>query len=263
MGTLDLILDIGNTRTKLAIYQGGRALSHQVIENGDTAAIEEFLGGAVPDAITVGSTANPDPATIAQLRQLAPVLVLSGDSLSPLQVAYGTRHTLGADRLANAVAAVGRFPGRPILVIDAGTCITYDLCEAEGTYRGGAISPGMHMRSKAMYAYSARLPKVDPDPSPEFLGETTEDSLAAGMHFGILGEMEGFIRRLGKERPGMVVVITGGDAVRFVRGLESGIFALPYLTLEGYHALLQHHRALTGGVLPFGTAGSSGTSPAG
>ena len=136
-------------------------------------------------------------------------------------------------------------------------------CEANGTYSGGAISPGMRMRAKAMNAYSARLPLVDPAPAPALVGTTTETSLEAGIHFGILGELEGTIRRYRTDRPDLAVVLTGGDAVRFSRALESGIFALPFLTLEGYHALLVHHRSLHGGTVAAGTAGGLGTRPAG
>ena len=114
-----------------------------------------------------------------------------------------------------------------------------------------------------MASFTARLPEVLPTGGVEVLGATTEASLAAGMHYGILGELEGFIRRYGRERPGLAVVVTGGDALRFVRGLESGIFAVPLLTLEGYHALLLHQRAPGDAADVAPSLGGHGPGPAG
>jgi type III pantothenate kinase len=169
-----------------------------------------------------------------------------------LKNAYSTPGTLGADRLANVVAAAKYFHERAVLVIDLGTCITYDLLERDGTYKGGAISPGLHMRAKALHAYSARLPEVDPPEGTAPLGTTTTGALEAGIQHGILGELREFIGIHGKERPDMAVVLTGGDGSRFARALESGIFAIPFLTLEGYHALLEYHRSLHRGAGPAG-----------
>lgn len=241
---VDLVLDVGNTRTKWALFRGGQALAHGWTANGDTHALQAAVAAHPIADIVVGSTAAPDPPFLQELSARAPVTVITGASPSPLRNAYGTPHSLGADRLANAVAAARRFPGRAVLAISMGTCITYDLVEADGSYRGGAISPGLRMRGRAMATFTARLPDVVPDDAVDAVGTSTEGSLAAGIHFGILGELEGFIRRYGKDRADLAVVLTGGDALPFVRGLESGIFALPLLTLEGYHALLLHHRTL-------------------
>lgn len=238
---VDLVLDVGNTRTKAALYQGETVLDRAVLSTGDMDAVGRFLGGRTIGHIAFGSTAAPDESYIQRLGAMAPLVLLTGASPSPLGISYGTPHSLGADRLANAVAVLRRFPGRAALAVDLGTCITYDLVGADGVYRGGAISPGLHMRARAMHAYSARLPLVEPPEAPALVGTTTETSLAAGIHFGILGELQGYVRQLRKEADDLAVVLTGGDAPRFVRGMESGIFALPLLTLEGYHALLQHH----------------------
>ncbi len=254
----DLVLDVGNTRVKWALFSRGMAVAHGVVGHGDGAGLQAAVAGVELAAIALGSTAAPDGAFSEALRTMAPVVELTGSSEAPIRTGYGTRPTLGADRLANAVAAVQRFPGRASLTIDLGTCVTYDLCEADGTYAGGAISPGLHMRSHAMNAYSARLPLVDPEPQPRLIGSTTQQSLAAGVHYGLLGEVESFIRRFRHGRPHLAVLLTGGDAPRIARGLENGIFALPLHTLEGYHALLQHHRSLTGGTLSAGFGGGTG-----
>ena len=259
----DLILDVGNTRTKFALFVGDRAVRHGNAPNGDIAAVRSFLGPEPPQAIAMGSVAALDTGYFKALEAIAPVVVLTGSSKSPIKIAYATPHTLGADRLANVVGAMQHFPGRAVLAIDLGTCITYDVCDPDGSYAGGAIAPGLRMRAKAMHAYSAKLPLVDPDPSPTLIGTTTEGSMASGLHHGIVGEIEGFIRKVGKERPGLAVVLTGGDAPRFARALESGIFALPLLTLEGFHALLVHHRSQRTGYLAPAAPAGDGPGPTG
>ena len=259
---MDLVLDVGNTRTKIGLFRAGRLLRWGTLANGDMAALRAMVAGQRIAHVITGSTAAPDPVFTEGLGTLAPVFTLTGSSPSPLRNAYATPHSLGADRVANAVGAMRRFPGRAVLVLDLGTCITYDLCLPDGTYAGGGISPGMRMRARAMNTYSARLPLVEPAEIPTLVGTSTTSALSAGIHFGILGELEGYLRRFRGEYPGLAAVVTGGDAVRFVRGLESGIFALPQLTLEGYHALFEHDRSLHGARGTAGPGAFDGTGPA-
>ena len=245
---LDLVLDVGNTRTKAALFEQGSAVRHTTFPHGDGDALLRFLGEARPAGIVRASVAAPDPAFDAVLDTLGPVLEVRGDTGAPVEVGIDTPATLGADRLANAAALATGFAGRAALAIDAGTCITYDLVDAGGTFRGGAISPGMAMRARAMHAYSARLPEVVPGDKVPLVGRDTAGALAAGVFHGIRLEMAGMIEVLGHEHPGLAVVLTGGDGLRFARALKSGIFADPLLTLRGLHAILAHHR---GGGGPF------------
>jgi type III pantothenate kinase len=254
----DLILDVGNTRSKLGLFKASRLVRSGAVPNVDMAALLEFLGPDRPRAIALGSVASPDGEFLTALGKLAPVTLFDGSSEAPIINRYATPATLGADRLANVVAAAHYFSDRPALVVDLGTCITYDVLEGDGSYAGGAITPGLLMRAKAMNAYSARLPMVEPPEAPSVLGASTQGALEAGIHHGILGEMREFVRAYGKERPSMAVVLTGGDALRFARAMESGIFAIPFLTLEGYHALLEHHRSIHHGARPAGADSAGG-----
>lgn len=248
----DLVLDVGNTRTKAALFHGGGALRWTTLANGDLAGLQAWAGAEHVSGIVLGSVAAPDPVFEAALAAWAPVTALSGASPAPVHNAYGSPLTLGVDRLANAVGAWSLFPQRAVIAVDLGTCITYDAVDAGGTYRGGLIAPGMTMRARAMNAYSARLPLVHPEAVPPLLGTDTTASLLAGVHHGVRAELATLIRDLGHEMPGAAVVLTGGDALRFSRALKSGIFADPLLTLRGLHAILQHHRHL--GIAPSGPA---------
>lgn len=248
-------MDIGNTRSKAVLFDRGAVVRSQVLAGRDAAAVRSFLDGFRPTAIAIGSVAEDVTELAEQLNELAPVLVVTGATPLPIRNAYGTPLTLGVDRSANAVAAAQRFPGRNVLVIDAGSCITYDLIDAGATFRGGAISPGLRMRAKAMNAYSARLPMVDLPETVELLGRSTEEALQAGVHHGTVAEMSGFIRQYGDQFPQLVVILTGGDGLRATRALKNGIFAVPFLTLEGLNAILDHHLEL-GGRLSNGGAGT-------
>lgn len=240
-----LVLDVGNSRTKAALYQGaGRVIRWTHLANGDQRGLHQWLDGLKLAHAVVGSVADHDPELGRYLAACCPVLQVSGSTPTPLRNTYTSQGTLGADRLANAVGAAMRFAGRPVLAVDAGTCVTYDLVDADSTYLGGAIAPGLKMRAKAMHGYSARLPLVEPGPVPSALGIDTLTSLAAGIHHGMLGEVLHFIDTYGHQRGGMAVVLTGGDALRIASALKSGIFAHPLLTLEGLHAILLHDLGL-------------------
>lgn len=246
---LDLIVDMGNTRTKLALFKGERLIAHSAIASGNVEQLAGFLRDRMPDRIAIGSVASEHLHFHDRLRSMASVLHISGTSASPLSSLVKEQHTLGVDRLANAVAASAMFPGRCAVAIDLGTCITYDFVDERGTHLGGAITPGMNMRAKAMHQYSARLPLVEVADEPSPIGGSTTSALQAGLHHGILGEIKEFIGAVHQTQD-VVVVLTGGDAPRMARALKSGIFAHPFLTLEGLRLILHHQ--LGGGGIPGG-----------
>lgn len=234
---MDLVIDIGNSREKLGLFSGGRLLDQGVVSGG-AGAVRDWLKDRTARRIAIGATGDAE-GWEQELAALAPVTVLKGDGPSPLTNTYGTPGTLGVDRLANAVGASRMFRGRAALAIDLGTCITFDLVDAGGRYLGGAISPGMRMRARAMHEHSVRLPEADTDGPEEAIGTSTMGSLLAGIHQGIRHELAGWIAELRYQQPDLAVVLTGGDAPRFARALKSGIFADPSLTLRGLHALLE------------------------
>ena len=237
---MDLIIDIGNTRAKAAIFDGARLLRRAAFDLHDTAILEALLDDAPVTRAAVGSVADEAEDLARWLGERFAVIRLTAMSASPINSAYATGATLGADRLANAVAAARIFPGRTALAIDLGTCITYDLVNAQRVYLGGAIAPGARMRAQAMHAYGARLPLVETAFDAPAFGDSTTASLQAGIHHGVVGELEHFIAAARTLDPNTAVVLTGGDALTHARALKSGIFAHPFLTLEGFRLILHH-----------------------
>lgn len=245
-----LVLDIGNSRTKAGLFHDGHLLRTAAFPNGDAAAVRRFLSGTKVARIACGSVAAENADQMGSLEAVAPVTELRGDSPGPIANSYRTPATLGVDRWANAVAAASLFPGRAALAVDLGTCITYDLVTKGHGLVGGIISPGLRMRARAMHAFSARLPEVEAPEIVPFIGGDTAECIASGTHHGIRAELRQVIDELAQQHPDLAVVLTGGDAPRFARALENGIFAHPYLTLLGLHALLVHAHPYTpaGGV---------------
>ncbi|MEZ4902933.1 MAG: type III pantothenate kinase [Spirosomataceae bacterium] len=172
--------------------------------------------------------------------QLSPTLPL------PIQKNYDTPATLGADRLAAAVGAKVLFPNDHCLVIDMGTCVTYDWVSAAATFEGGIISPGLRMRFQAMHTFTKRLPLIEVMPQatllwPSLLGKSTQTAMESGAFNGLLAEMEGFIQRYQQERGECQVLLCGGDGPLFENSLKSRIFAAPNLVLIGLNRILQYN----------------------
>ena len=170
------------------------------------------------------------------------MLLLDKKVKLPIIINYDTENTLGQDRIANACAAAAKFPGASSLIIDAGTCITYDVLKKGREFVGGAISPGLQMRFKAMNDYSARLPRLHKLSKSEFPGRSTNESIEAGVHYGILGEIHQFIEETKQSFGQIKVLLTGGDISHFEKAIKYPTFANPKLTLLGLYEILQYSK---------------------
>ncbi len=213
---MNLIVDIGNSTTKAAVFDGGRMLAHTRFETGLADALHALLEGRTAQACAysiVGAEYNGLEDT---LRLFAPRLLrVTGETPTPLRNDYRTPATLGADRLAAAVGAAALEPGRDIMVADAGTCVTYDYVSADGRYLGGNISPGLGMRLRALHEHTARLPLVAAEGETPACGYDTETAVRSGVVDGMRLEIEGCVRRFLDTHAGGVVFATGGNGTRF------------------------------------------------
>lgn len=237
--TKHLILDAGNTQLKAAFFVDGELQRVHRIPNAEAMAGLQQAASWSPEAVIFGSVAA---LRIHDVRDQfdCPVIHFKPGITLPITLDYSTPETLGADRLANVCGSRKLHGTKDQLVIDIGTCVTFDLLEGGTKYLGGAISPGMRLRNQAMNDFTARLPLVETIPNPPLTGKTTEGSLQAGIFHGLLDEMEGRINRYKEEYPELVVVITGGDSVYFEKAFKSSIFAHLNLTLLGLHEILLH-----------------------
>jgi type III pantothenate kinase len=236
---VNLIIDIGNTSTKLAVFEKDE-LIEVFSESGQSmqtlpelTSIYEIEQGI---AVTV---VDIRPDILEQLEEFSfPILWLNKDTPLPITNLYGTPETLGYDRIAAVVGAYDQFPGRDLLVIDAGTAITFDLIDAKGQYHGGNISPGIYMRLKALNQYTSRLPLVSPEGKLLPMGKDTETAIRAGVIKGIEYEIQGYIMSLRHKYPELLVFLTSRDEFSFDSKLKNIIFADRILVLKGLNRIL-------------------------
>ena len=146
------------------------------------------------------------------------------------------------DRIALVAAAVTNFPEKNTLIIDAGTCITYDFINFKGVYKGGSISPGLEMRYKALNIFTENLPLLGlNDDFDEFIGTSTETSIHSGVQHGMINEIKGVIEQYRKKNKDLTIVLTGGDVNFLSNRLKNGIFANPNFLIEGLNTILTHN----------------------
>ncbi len=238
---MELIVDIGNSRCKLALFQDGELLKHASRGASDELELDRFLEGEHPEASILSSVREEMPAALKDPSSFPSPLVLKHDTPLPIRVELADPRSVGTDRLANAVAAFHRWPDHPVLVVDMGTCITYDRVE-EGKFLGGAISPGVRMRAEAMHRFTGKLPRVEMEGVPGPVATDTPDSLRSGIYYGILHEIKGWINAFEQDRKNGVVVLTGGDASLVGKAFKKSIFADPFLTLRGLDEILHDHK---------------------
>jgi type III pantothenate kinase len=209
---MNFIIDTGNTLTKLALYQGREMVAYSSFPGIDIEHIRQFCDANTLINNVIISTVKEYPSEIDSfISQQYTTIFFSHETPVPVVNNYGTPETLGKDRLAGVIGARQLLPASDILVIDAGTAITYDLINAEGQYLGGGISPGIAMRYKALHTFTGRLPLLDYYDDAQLIGEDTASSIHSGVLNGALAEMDGIIKGYQLLYPGLKIILTGGD----------------------------------------------------
>ena len=239
---MNLIIDIGNTVAKIALFEGDTLVEVVYDSNQTLELLPEVCSRYEVKRAVMVSVVDLTDEVEARLHGLpCPLLRLSADTPLPVENLYETPHTLGYDRMAAVVGACACFPGRDILVVDAGTCITFEFVDACGRYHGGNISPGLQMRFKALHQFTGHLPLVDADGRSLPIGKDTDTAIRAGVLRGIEYEIEGYIRSMRTKYPELLVFLTGGDEFSFDTNLKSIIFADRFLVLKGLNRILVYN----------------------
>ena len=192
---MNLVVDIGNSRTKLAIFLKKELVDFRTVNELTIVQLEE-IKKAYPDIdrAILSSVSIADPQVVGYLKSgFIHFLELNYLTPVPIKNQYKTPHTLGLDRLAAAIGACELFPGKDLLVIDAGTAITFDLIENNGTFKGGNISPGLRSRFRALHEFTKKLPLLEETEEYPVIGQTTEEAIRAGVINGMVFEIDGTI----------------------------------------------------------------------
>lgn len=239
-----LCLDLGNTRIKAAVFEGNELVFLQTYNK---LSSEQLINLVSQQHIThsIISSVRNHPSYFNEVLQKESKTFIELSHLTPIPIQnnYATPHTLGKDRLAAVVGAITLHPHNPVLVIDAGTCITFDFIDAQHTYQGGSISMGIEMRFRALNTFTDQLPLIERQPIGNLIGNDTRQSILNGVIGGTIAELDGFIGHYCSQYPALIVLITGGDARFFESKLKSKIFARPNLVLLGLNKILDYNVA--------------------
>jgi type III pantothenate kinase len=239
---MNLIVDIGNTNAKLAVFQGDEIIHFETVDYADVIATlgKYLVEFDITRSILSNVGAKIEGLDVFLQNNFYHINLDSRTSL-PIEINYDTPETLGVDRMALAVASFYKSEGKNSLVIDMGSCITYDFTTSKGEYQGGAISPGLNMRFKAMHNFTESLPLVSIRESQSIIGKNTEMSLVNGVVNGITAEIDSYIETLIKEFGDISVFISGGDHRFFVNKLKNSIFADQKILLRGLNRILNYN----------------------
>ena len=239
---MKLIIDIGNSTCKMVAFRGDEPVDVIRAENGELSGIEEFVVKHKFTRGIVGSVRDLTASEEAALGNLKfPLLRFTPATPVPITNRYRTPETLGSDRLAAVIGASSLKPGKDLLIIDAGTCITYEVIDARGNYWGGNIAPGMQMRLRALHEFTARLPLVEPDGEVPGMGYDTETAIRSGVLRGMKYEIEGYIKSMRSKFPNLLVFLTGGDNINFDTNIKNIIFSDKYIVPRGLNKILDYN----------------------
>lgn len=236
-----LCIDLGNSRVKLAIFHDKTLHNYSSFNYADSDLIQEWLGAHEYEHCIYSSVVLPIPDWLREMEHRQKVLPLDSGCKLPLQLDhYETPATLGTDRIAALAGGFQLHLNAHLLIINAGSCMTYDLLNSDGKFMGGNISPGLEMRYRAMHEFTSRLPLVNPlHPGDRLLGTNTSEALENGGYFGLVFEIEAYFLKLSENYQGLKCVLTGGNAHKLVNRLKIDIFADPYLVLKGLNYILE------------------------
>lgn len=234
-----LTVDIGNTRIKWGVFENNQLLEKKVSTAEDLSDTAREWSVNFPEiqlamVCIVGKFSQKSEQILQQYWKL---FVVTSNFPFPFKISYETPETLGADRLTLAAAAYGQFPQKNVLIIDAGTCITYDFIDAQSVYQGGAISPGLGLRYQSLNDYTRHLPLLQPAVPEHVTGKSTAGSIHSGIVHGVLNEIDGVVTHYQLFYKDLTVILTGGNAEFLQDKLKNSIFANSNFLLEGLNFL--------------------------
>ena len=230
----NFIIDIGNSRIKSSEVQDNKILESKTWEQ-----LESLVEALPKNKKTIICSVKHNSEQIKNIFG-DEVFIFNNHSKLPIHINYFTPQTLGYDRIASVVGAQYLFPSEDLLIIDAGSCITYDLL-IKNSFEGGLISPGFKMRLKAMHEMTGQLPDVTEKSDQytwELIGKSTASCMISGAKNGLKNEINGIISQLKEKYAALRILMTGGDAVLFENNLKGSIFMCSNLIPLGLNQIL-------------------------
>lgn len=241
---MNLVIDVGNTRVKSAVFEKDRIREFFVFDKKEIFLEIKNISEKNPiKRAIISSVSKLNTQDAEKLHSILDLIELNNETKVPFINNYETPKTLGVDRIALAASAISNYPNKNVLIIDAGTCITFDFVNEKGEYLGGAISPGLKIRYQSLNNYTSKLPLLEAEIPKSFIGKNTRESIHSGIVNGICREIDGVITQYKNKYEDLTVLLTGGDTNFLAKQLKNYIFANPNLVLEGLHQILTYNRA--------------------
>ncbi len=240
---MNLVIDIGNTRTKFSVFNRGEVLTTVPVDEFKSSHID-ILQNQYPELQkAILSSVKKYSEELKETLQNKFMNFIELDEKTPLPIenCYQTKNTLGKDRIAAVVGAFDLYPNQNLLVIDAGTAVTIDFINENGQYLGGNISPGIQMRLKALNQFTDRLPLVEPREWNKLYGTTTEEAILSGVLNGVVFEVDKTIDTFKEFYKNLKVIITGGDTEFFDKKLKNSFFVNFNLLALGLNRILEYN----------------------
>lgn len=238
---MNLAIDIGNTRTKIGIFNQQQLSTVITLDNSKEINLKEIITRFNIQQSVISSTIEIPEYITEALSELTQHLVLDHQTKLPFVNLYHSKETLGKDRLALIAAAQANYPSQNNLVIGCGTCITFNFINAKNEFLGGSIHPGLKMRLQAMHTFTGKLPLIPLENKADLIGTDTKSNMLAGVLLAASKEIDGMIDEYLVKFPEMNIIITGGDADLLVYRLKNEIFAVPNFTLIGLNHILEYN----------------------
>ncbi len=243
---MNLVIDIGNTRTKIALFDQNNPVTNYSFTDFKEEQLKKILDDYPgTDKAILSSVAVDSSGIFRMVKNFIPyTLYLDENTPLPINNKYESKETLGKDRLAAVVGANFIFPQDNVLVIDAGTAITFEIIDNKGNYLGGNISPGLTIRYKALHTFTGRLPLLTINEKFPQLGTDTNSAIISGIQKGMIYEINGYIDQFSELFPPLKIILTGGDANFFDKKLKNTIFVNLNLVITGLNRILEYNAAI-------------------
>ncbi len=238
---MNLIFDIGNTCTKIAVFDGLKKAVSFRTRQFSCEKMHKMTSPYEPEikkAIISSVRNTPEYIIDLATHGIPYVHILTHKSELPFKNEYETPETLGTDRIAAVAGAFLHFPGEKILIIDAGSAVTYDYLSRK-TFKGGNISPGLSMRFRALHRFTGKLPLAATAEKYSSPGKNTYEAVTAGVINGLIYEINEYIRTFKNKYVNLRVILTGGDSGYLKKKINHHVTYMPDIVLDGLNYILE------------------------
>ena len=236
---MNLVLDVGNSLLKIALFEKSELIQKFKFSENYKRNIEDIISKYKVTHSIISNVGRIDDSIINILKESTNLLLVSNQLKIPFKNLYKSKNTLGQDRLALVSAAAFNFPNENVLIVDVGSCITYDFKNNNNEYLGGGISPGISMKFKSLNTFTSNLPLIDFDSIYQLIGNNTKNSITSGVVNGTISEINGIIQQYREEFKNIRIILTGGDSNFLLKRIKNTIFADRNFLLIGLNKLLE------------------------